>query len=314
MSDYQHFVPRFYLQGFLDPLSVESRKIEPYLWVADIENKVIKKKAPKNIAGFQNYYDFHAEPFQNQRKIIDRSLTAFETQAAPIIHRIRNNQFQISIEERFRLANFIGVQLGRVPIFRKHIDANLEKAPLMWLQDYVKDEKKLKQRFGKDAEWFKEYVLSSKLNFQPKFLNEAHRKDFIVSMSIKLGLEFAQLIFGMRWMFLLTTNIDKSFFASDNPARLMSPNAKPLKIKFGELNEELEISIPISPKCVLWMHSHDINQNTNIGYNEAIEVDKNKVDQINWSILPTIDKYAFCSNEKQASWIIEQSVLRNPTK
>jgi hypothetical protein len=109
----------------------------------------------------------------------------------------------------------------------------------------------------------------------------------------------------MRWTFLLTTS-DAPFFASDNPARLMSPGAKPLKIKVGELNEELEISFPISDTCVLWMHSHDIIQNPHIGFNDVTKIDTDVANKINLAILPTIDRYTYCSIEKQAYWVLEQ--------
>jgi len=305
MSDFQYFVPRLSLKGFTDPLSLGNNKVEPYLWVADINNGIVKKKGLTKIAGSSNYSDIHSEPYQNEPKCLDNQLTKLENRAAPIIQQIRINQFQTTLEERIYLANFIGIQLGRVPIFRQHIDSNIDNVPLIWLQDYLQNEEKLKQKFGQNAEWVKEYVLSGKPKVSLKFKNETLRKDFVISLALNLGLDFGELIFRMQWVFFLATG-DATFFASYNPARLMSNNAKPVKIKFGEMNEELEISIPISSTCMLWMHSHDIIQNTNIGYNQVLEVENDKVNDFNWRILPTIDKFAFCSTKEQANWVIKK--------
>jgi len=303
MGDFQHFVPRFYLKGFLDPASLGKNKLEPYLWVVDIEKKTVKSRAPKNIAGFSRYYDVSTEPFNNDQKMIDNLLTVFETRVVPIIRNIRNNQFQTTIEERYDLATFIGVQIGRVPIFRQHISDNFDNVPNAWLQDFMRDEKKLKQKLGKNAEKFKELVRSGKIKLRPKFKSEEHEKDFMLSVSINLGIDFAKLVFGMRWVFLLTTT-DTKFIASDNPVALLSPGAKPLKIKFGELNEEIEIYLPISSECAMLMHSHDVVQKPNIGSNEIVQVGNDTVEKTNWGILPTIDKYAYCSSEEQAKWVL----------
>lgn len=305
MGDFQHFVPRFYLKGFLDRRSLGRSKIEPYLWVADIEKKTVKRRAPKNVAGFSRHYDVTTEPFNNDQKIIDNLLTVFETRVVPIIRNIRNNQFQTTTKQRFDLATFIGIQIGRVPIFRQHISDNFDQVPNAMLQDFMKDEEKLKQKLGENTEKLKELVESGKLKLRPKFKNEQHEKDFMLSASINLGIDFAELVFAMRWVFLLTTG-DTKYFTSDNPVALLSPDAKPLSIKFGELNEDLEIYFPISSDCAMLMHSHDVVQNPDIGKNEIVQVDNDTVENINWGIFPTIDKYAYCSSEEQANWVLNQ--------
>jgi Protein of unknown function (DUF4238) len=307
MATFQHFVPKFYLQGFLDRDSVGRENIEPFLWVVDVESGTIKKKAPKNIAGASGYYNVQAESFGGDETILDKSITAIESQALPIIRQIRTGDFRTTIEERFRLANLIGIQIGRVPIFRRHVENSIEDAPSLWLQEYIKDDNRLKERFGTEAALFKEYILDRKIKPRIQFKDDAHKMGFIVSTTLKVGLEFAELIFGMQWQFLLASS-EGTFFASDNPARLMSPNAKPLKIKFGELNEELEVSFPISATCCLWMHSHGVAENPDmdIGSNEIAEINETDIDKVNWSILPTIERYAFCSSENQARWILEQ--------
>ena len=303
MSDFQHFVPRFYLKGFLDSESVGKDRMMPYLWVADVVEKTISNKAPKNIAGFTNYYDVHTKPFEDDPKALDNLLTVFESRAAPIIRKIRSGKYQMTVEDRYHLATFMGIQLGRVPIMRQHIDANVDQIPIYWLEKFLGDTRKLKQKHGKELDWFEEYALSGKIKARINFEDEAHRKDYINSLSINLGIEFAQVIFGMRWLFLMAAG-NSLFFASDNPVRLMSPTAEPLEIRVGELNEELEISFPVSANCMLWGHSRDIKENPDIGFNEVLEIDDEMIDEFNRRILPTIDKLAFCPTEKLAEWVL----------
>jgi hypothetical protein len=163
MATFQHFVPRFYLRGFLDPVSVGHKNEPPYLWITDIENKRVNRRYLKKTAGFSGYYDLQPQAFENTQFDLDKSITTFETRAAPIILKIRNGQFQTTVEERYHVANFIGIQIGRVPIFRRHVEHSIDNTPYLWIQDYVKDESKLRRRFGENADQIKEYILSGKL-------------------------------------------------------------------------------------------------------------------------------------------------------
>ncbi|MEW9701862.1 DUF4238 domain-containing protein [Paenibacillus sp. SI8] len=50
-----HYIPQFYLRYFTDP-NVPA-KYKPYLWVIDLKEKTLKKKAPNNIGYIKGFND-----------------------------------------------------------------------------------------------------------------------------------------------------------------------------------------------------------------------------------------------------------------
>ena len=289
MSAKHHYVPQLHLKGFLDPSSIGSK--DPYLWVVDLERKSIERRAPKNTAYLTGYYDVNivGDETVTNKSMFEDVLKAIEGRASPVIRRIRMNDFNLTIEDRFNLSNLIGVQVGRVPIYRDYIASEISKFYEQRLLDLVSDEEKLRQKFGDDIEGFKAYALSLKGKIAPK-------KDFLVSATLKIGTDFAELIFGMTWVFLVTTGSTR-FFTSDNPAMLLSDN-KLLKVETGSKNEELEIAFPISPSCTFLAHNHNRRE-------EIIEVESRVVDKLNWRSFRTINRYIFCSTRMQAENLLE---------
>jgi len=285
MSAKHHYVPQLHLKGFLDPSSVESK--DPYLWVVDLERKSIERRAPKNIAYLTGYYDVNmlgGETVSN-KSMFEDVLKNIESKASSAIRRIRMNDFNLTVEDRFNISNFIGIQVGRVPIYRDYIASEVSKFYEQRLLNLVSDEEKLKQKFGDDTEGFKIYALSIKDKIAPK-------KDFLVSATLKIGMDFAELIFGMTWVFFVATGSTK-FFTSDNPAMLLSDH-KP----YGSNNKESEIAFSISPSCAFLAHNHNHRE-------EIIEVESRVVDKLNWRSFRTINRYIFCSTRMQAENLLE---------
>lgn len=300
MADFRkhHYVPKFYLEGFVDPIDPR------FLWVVDIEQKEIRKENPKNTAKVSGFYDLYGT-FTPDKLAIEKGLGELESAVAPIIRKLRRKPVQLSLLERFRLACFIGIQIGRVPIFREHLDRNLEPSLEAWSKEIARTHKKFQGELSEIAQRTKESILSGRLKLGLKFNEEFDRKNFLTLASIEAGIRFGSVIFSMHWVFLVT-NGNSSFFASDNPARIMSPNAKPLEINFEGKNEFLEFSFPISPSCVLWIHGRHIQHGTNVAPIEIQEIKSDFVNRLNWAILPTIHKYAYCSTKQQAEWILKQ--------
>jgi hypothetical protein len=281
MSTKHHYVPKFYLKGFLDPSA------ESYLWVVDMKEQSIERHAPKNIAYLTGYYDVDkiGNDAVSNKSMFENMLSAIESKASSVIHRIRKDDFNLTLEDRFNLSNFIGLQLGRVPSYRDYIAKETIQFYEQRLIDLISNEEKLKREFGEDVAGFKAYALSIRDKIIPK-------KDFPVSASLKIGVDFAELVFGMTWVFLFTKSQSK-FFTSDNPVSLLSDN-KPLKIEFGGINTDLEIAFPISPSCALLAHNHDRRNGI------IVEIDSDTVDKLNWKVFHTISRYIFCSTQIQA--------------
>lgn len=52
---FQHYVPHVYLQKFTDPGTPSEH--DEYLWVWDMHERTVVRRAPKNVAGETNYYE-----------------------------------------------------------------------------------------------------------------------------------------------------------------------------------------------------------------------------------------------------------------
>ena len=117
MSAKHHYVPQFYLKGFLDPSA------SPYLWVADLEKQSVERHTPKSIAYLTGYYDVDmvGNDAVSNKSMFEGILSSIESKASIAIRRIRADNFNLTIEDRYHLSNFIGLQIGRVPIFRDFI-------------------------------------------------------------------------------------------------------------------------------------------------------------------------------------------------
>ena len=306
MATYQHYVPRFYLKGFLDPLSVGVKKLKPYLWVVDLKNKKIKNRSPKNIAGRAGYYDLLSlNP--EYRSVLERIYSRTENHARQVIHQLQNQQFQLSLQDRADLSNFIGLQLTRVPIYRQYMNIRFNEVLAERFQEVLADENRLHQRLGEHAKWFKEYVQTRKPKPYLKFESEDHKRDFATLSSFFAGYDYyAGLAFSRIWMFVLAEEVS-TFFTSDNPVSLLSPDSKSIKIDFNGRNEFLEIVFPISSSCALLMHAH--YKHPNIHSAEVVTVNEKAVIELNRRRLPTVGRLIFCSSEKQAKLVLSQSQI-----
>ncbi len=295
MAARHHYVPQFYLEGFVDRNSENlpaNQPLEPYLWVVDLEKETVRKRSPKKAAQYTGYYDLEKAK-AGDKSIFESSLSAIESLASPIIRKLRNNQFQINDQERFNLSNYIGLQLGRVPMTRSAVNATLKKQSQQMLREYVMDDNRLQSKLGDKANSFKELVLSEKFGLTPG-------KDFVLASALKLGLEMARTIFAMNWTFILASG-KVTFFTSDNPVGLLTKDAKPVRIRPDELNPSLEISFPVAPTCALLMHPYPETPDLDI-----VTASAEATIEMNRRVFPTVQQYIFCSAQEQAEWALKQ--------
>lgn len=123
--------------------------------------------------------------------------------------------------------------------------------------------------------------------------------DYVLGITLKAGLEFAGFVFGMDWSFVIAAG-GASFFTSDHPVALLTPDAKPRKIDFESgRSPELEMSFPISSSCTLLLHQQELSEN-------ILFVDNEQVREINRRTFPVVDRYVFCSNGQLGEWALEQ--------
>jgi hypothetical protein len=107
----QHYVSRFYLQGFTDK--------QGSLWVCE-KFKPIRKSTPKHEAHLPDYYT-HAEPGERD-ETAEHTLEGIESRAASVIRKLANFEFNRSAEQMGHVYLFVAFMFARVPSWREHLD------------------------------------------------------------------------------------------------------------------------------------------------------------------------------------------------
>jgi hypothetical protein len=108
---YQHYVPRFYLERFVD--------CDGFLWVFDKTQGQTFKIKPENIGGENHFYDIlEIEKFGAIRSLMENQLAAIEAKAHKITkHWLRQikNKTCLRIPEKYRniMALYLTLQLHR---------------------------------------------------------------------------------------------------------------------------------------------------------------------------------------------------------
>lgn len=109
-----HTVPRFYLRGFAAPESENVVKMEPYLWLARLDNGEIKRCSPKNVSIERGYYD-GCGGFDSADKSIESHLAAIESDAAIAIGRLGATQIAVGATIPPEIWRFLAWQAARTP-------------------------------------------------------------------------------------------------------------------------------------------------------------------------------------------------------
>lgn len=282
MTSKDHYVPEFYLKGFVDPVTDK-------LWVVDSKILSVRPDAPRNAARISGYDNLQGNTTKD-RLIASNVLKAIENKAAPALAKLREQSLQLSIDDKDNLSNFIGQQIGRVPIFRDFINIRMDQVPNEILRAKVLSAE-FENKYGKDAAMIRQRVLSGKYPAHFKFKEPFDRKDGVLLTTVMLGQKLSSLIFGMNWLFLVT-NASEGFITSDNPANLLFLNGELPTIDFNNPTKNLEISIPISSSCILLAHYHDESEYRH----KYIFVDISKIDEFNKRLVRTAHRYIFCSS------------------
>ena len=286
-----HFLPRFYLNAFVDPSSRDLRN--PFLWVVELQSKILKQKAPKNVASITGFYDWRE--LKAIAPLIEPIYSQIESRTACVMRKLWNGDLGLTDKDKYHLSIFLGLQLTRTPRFRRASQDAMIKYVLDRAENLVGDEECLQKSLDKfNVEDIKSFVKNRRFNVVPN-------PDHILQMTLKSGLAFSVLIFAMQWLFVIARE-ELRFFTSDVPVALLTPDAKPRRIDFDAYyNSELEISFPISPSCILLLREQEFPENVAFAGDDV-------VNEINRRIFPVADKYVFCSSEQQGRWVLAQEI------
>jgi hypothetical protein len=284
----QHYVHRAYLANFQDPEF--ERRDKPALWVYLPEKQPFRQR-PDRVAR-RNYYYCYDEK-EKRQYVAEHGLQKLEDLALPILRNLCNRKFTLTAEDRLTFAGYIAMAHTRVPAFERFLNFSSSLITAKKLELLANDKralasivKEMSDRTGEaiDAEDFRR-----KLTGGSVVITQGNRGWTVQRMFENL-LMLQQVIFDMKWAFLLSAHNADGFLTSDNPVSLFDPAAGPMRgIGFAS-SPVAHFTFPLSRDvCLLAQHMRGP---------ETSELDAVQVRSINKANITRADSqvYApFCS-------------------
>lgn len=242
-----HYVPRFYLEGFVDPRN------QPFIWVYEKGNSGIRKQKAENIAFEKHYYSFETAIGEKDTETFENALADLETRIAPILQKIKDGQ-TLTDKEKGLFSYFIAYSMTRVPNYRKNIEGiagkfiksvmkTLASDPEGFEYKVRKYERVTGKKIKTPIEDFIKFILSDQIdvNVHPQFS---------LGM-IGIARELAPVFYRMNWAFLKATD-EYKFVTSDNPLYYFDPTYRPRAFNsIGLMNDNVEVYFPLSKELML---------------------------------------------------------------
>lgn len=237
-----HYLPIFYLKGFIDP------DHSPFLWIYGKDKEDIIKTNVVNAAVRGDYYAFTTPEGSKDSDTLESALSAIEGHSAPVIQKLRNREL-LSEEDKIHFASVMSLMYVRVPSFRENIEKSMEEIIKKFsvimashkegFEASVRQmEKETGKEIGMPIEEMRKFMLECEYDI--KVAPE------ISLMGIEMAKHFAAIFCHMQWFFFTATT-DYKFVASDNPLSIYDPTLKPGSFYgIGLLNKEIEIVFPLS--------------------------------------------------------------------
>lgn len=240
----QHYLPKFYLEGFTDPGAGTPRT--PYCWLYYRSEGRWKKRAPKNIATKTDVYSTTDDKGARHDEL-EKFLSSVESQAARVMASVMAKGEELEGEDRQWLALFIAVMFNRLPAYLDSLaqfvvetqTARMEllrRHPLAFYalkkQCEQKTGKKLPDSFGPQ-------------HLDPKRYKVVASKERVLSIALSPLNTMRKIIADMSWT-VLRASADSPFVSSDYPSNAFNPRLRNTPDGAGLLQRDVELTLPIS--------------------------------------------------------------------
>lgn len=248
-----HYVQRAYLEGFVDPDF--ERRGESYLW-AYLPSKSPFRQRPDRIAKRNYYYCFD----RDDRRSFDfeHVLQTLEDVSLPVLRKLRGRNFNIDPEERLTFAGYAALSYTRVPIFESLVNRFALLDIALKVEKFASDPKNLEMLAREESQRTGNQVtpeeMRSRLNGGSCFMTQTNR-GWSLEQMVRVMMLLQNIIFDMRWVFLLASDGDPGFLTSDNPVSLFgSPTVDVPGVGFLS-SPDTYFTFPVSREiCLLARH------------------------------------------------------------
>lgn len=247
----QHFLPRFYLDGFTR---------DGLIAVFDWEKNEIRHQQPVNTAVIGHFYTMEDESGQ-RRFELEALLSEYEGKSKPLIDKLVAAAPELSINERSDLSIFIALAAMRTPDMVNSVQAlngeMLKHELKARFQDVEKTFQLLRndEKFAGEAddELYKQAGWLVHMTQTNGFSVETDEK-WAVSRAIEMALAVAPHLAGRHWRVVHRENEKLSFITTDSPVYLNTVISRPNSIYgVGFGSPDAFISFPLSQCCALEM-------------------------------------------------------------
>ena len=224
----QHYVPRCYLSGWVDPNTPSGQ--EPYVWVFNRGEREGRKKAPSNLFTETDLYTLKLQSGE-KNYAIEETLSNLESKYSTIFQEKIKKNLPLNEEEHIFLCAFVSVMLQRTLRHKDNLDHFIDQLiehteALERANEIPSDESDRLKRFKKDA----------------------HKLEMMHGMP-----DITRLLTKMSMAFLCAEGRSK-FVTSDDPCNLFNPDLQWQRIYTpGLVQKNVQLTLPLSPEIMLSM-------------------------------------------------------------
>jgi hypothetical protein len=291
MAEEHHYVSRCLLEGFTAPK--EPERPEPFLFVADLQERRVYRRAPQKVARIRDYY---AVPTVDGAidYSVERAWGRVEDRAAPVLRRLRGADESISSDDLSWLLALAAVHFGRVPRVREaarrlRLDFVQRRLDVLGADRHALESM---AGGGVDGEQLDrvQQVLSDRANYEMTLDKHGGIQESIRAAEIA-GEEFSR----MRWECLKPQDGGR-FITSDCPASPFNARAN-ATMGHGLAAPRVEVTFPLTPSlCLLgtWHGEHLAHY----------RVEDAEVAKINTRLVYFATRYCFAGTEALAEWAV----------
>jgi hypothetical protein len=231
----QHVIPCSYLKGWADPATPVGHT--PYVWVHKKEEKQGKKIAPKNIFTKKDFYTYQSSG-EERNLTIENGFGKIEDAFA----RIRESAIK-------KLLRPTPSQCEDLCVFASMMHVRTEVQKKVWTDNFSR----LHENIRSFEEWKGLPPVTSLIT--ARYLQYAHQT------VIGTALEKIAMWLNRMNMVIFVAEEGSAFITSDNPSVWFNPERykmPPLFRNDAIANEKIEISLPLSPECLMMFSWSDV--------------------------------------------------------
>lgn len=249
----QHFLPKFYLEGFTKNGMVA---------VFDRELDKIRVQQPVNTCVIGHFYTME-DSAGCKRFELEQLLSEYETKASSVIKKLAATE-EINVAERTDLAIFVAFAAFRTPDIVDSLKAFNSTLVRDMSNQMFADVEEVKGRMrGKPDAPSTEEELEAEARELVEFVQSGQYEvsthhTWAVGMAMKMAFNIAPILAGRDWAVIHRDNEKKSFVTTDAPVLLST--LAPRESNFwgiGFDNTDALVLFPLMESCILAMYGNE---------------------------------------------------------